>query len=119
MDLRLVIARHRRAFALVVGLVASRLRLRAWNHAMTITDAIKKVLSDASKPMTSAEIYQAIVDASLFQFKSTSAASIVRTQLRRHCEGVRINGTSTKTYFRTAGPNLYALSEPSKKNSAS
>lgn len=79
---------------------------------MTITEAIRLILAKASKPLTSDEIYQGIVEASLFEFKSKSAASIVRTQLRRHCEGVQAQSASTKKYFRNVRGNLYELLEP-------
>lgn len=75
---------------------------------MTITEAIKQVLAQKS-PQTAAEIHQAIVEASLFEFKSNSAASIVRTQLRRHCEGVTAASASPRKEFRLIGADRYAL----------
>ena len=75
---------------------------------MTITEAIKRVLEQKS-PLTPAEIHRAIVEASLFEFKSTAAAGIVRAQLRRHCEGVNTAVASTKKEFRLVGDNRYEL----------
>jgi restriction system protein len=75
---------------------------------MTITEAIKQVLKQKS-PQTAAEIHQAIVKASLFEFKSKAAASIVRAQLRRHCEGVNTANASAKKEFRLVGSDRYAL----------
>lgn len=75
---------------------------------MTITEAIKQVLAKKS-PLTAAEIHRAIVEASLFEFKSKAAASIVRAQLRRHCEGVNAANASSKKEFCLVGADKYAL----------
>ena len=77
---------------------------------MTITEAIKQVLAKKS-PLTAAEIHRAIVEASLFEFKSKAAASIVRAQLRRHCEGVNAANASQKKEFRLVDADRYALVE--------
>ena len=75
---------------------------------MTITEAIKQVLEHKS-PLTPAEIHRAIVEASLFEFKSKAAAGIVRTQLRRHCADVSTANASAKKEFRLVGTDQYAL----------
>lgn len=80
-------------------------------NTMTITDAVKKILKHKSKPMTVTEIHDAIVAGSLFEFKSKSAASIVRSQIRRHCEGVRTQNVSPKKLFRQVGSDRYELVE--------
>jgi restriction system protein len=76
---------------------------------MTITEAIRKVLAQRAKPLTAAEIYSAIVAGNLFEFKSKSAASIVRSQLRRHCEGLNSSNAATKKLFRLVGGDRYEL----------
>ncbi len=81
---------------------------------MTITEAIQKVLTQKAKPLTAAEIYSAIVAASLFEFKSKSAAGIVRSQLRRHCEGLHNQSASAKKLFRVVGGDHYELLDSSK-----
>lgn len=78
---------------------------------MTITEAVKKVLKQKSKPLTVAEIHHAIVAGSLFEFKSKSAIAIVRSQIRRHCEGVRSANVSEKKYFRLVGTDRYEILE--------
>lgn len=75
---------------------------------MTITEAIKQVLAQKS-PQTAAEIHRAIVEASLFEFKSKDAVSIVRAQLRRHCEGVSAANASSRKEFRLVGTDRYTL----------
>jgi len=76
---------------------------------MTISQAIQMVLTQKGKPMTAAEIYAAIVAGSLFEFKSKSAASIVRSQLRRHCEGVTHQNAASSKLFRLVGGDRYEL----------
>lgn len=75
---------------------------------MTITEAIKQVLALKS-PLTAVEIHRAIIEASLCEFKSEAAASIVRAQLRRHCEGVNAPNASSRKEFRLVGADRYAL----------
>lgn len=75
---------------------------------MTITEAIKQVLAKKS-PLTAVQIHQAIVEGSLFEFKSKSAASIVRSQLRRHCEGLTAANAASKKEFRLVGTDRYEL----------
>lgn len=82
---------------------------------MTITDAITQILAQQSKPLTAAEIYEAIAEQSLFEFNSKSAASIVRTQLRRHCEGLQTQSASAKKIFRLVGSNRYELLDQARK----
>lgn len=75
---------------------------------MTITEAIKQVLAEKS-PQTAAEIHKAIVERALYEFNSKAAASIVRAQLRRHCEGVNTANASSRKEFRLVGTDLYSL----------
>lgn len=81
---------------------------------MTITEAIRTVLAQNSKPLTAAEIHAAILAGHLFEFKSKSAASIVRSQLRRHCEGLQNQSASSKKLFRLVGGDRYELLDSSK-----
>lgn len=79
---------------------------------MTITDAIREVLAKRARALTAADIHEEIVKDSLFTFNSKSAASIVRNQIRRHCEGVQAQNASVKKYFRLVGENRYELLDP-------
>jgi len=76
---------------------------------MTITEAIRQVLKKKRTALTVAEIYASILDQNLFEFKSQSAASIVRSQIRRHCEGVPSAHGSAKKLFRLKGADRYEL----------
>ena len=82
---------------------------------MTIVDAIKTVLAEKSKPLTAREVYDAIVARSLFQFKSQSAASIVRAQLRRHCDGVNNQNAASQKLFRLVQGDRYELLDAVKR----
>jgi restriction system protein len=75
---------------------------------MTIREAIRQVLSKG-EALTAEEIHRAIVQSSLFEFKSTAAVSIVRTQLRRHCEGIEVGATGQRKEFRQVASGRYAL----------
>ena len=76
---------------------------------MTITDAITAVLSETSKPLTAAEIYDAIVARSLYKFGSMAPASVARSQLRRHCEGVDNQNSASRKLFRQIQGDRYEL----------
>lgn len=76
---------------------------------MTITKAIETVLTQKGKPLTAVEIHAAIVAGSLFEFKSKSAASIVRSQLRRHSEGLSHKNAAGSKLFRLVGGDRYEL----------
>ena len=78
---------------------------------MTIAEAIQMVLKGKGTAMTVAQIHTSIVDQGLFEFKSKSAVSIVRNQIRRHCEGVSSGNVSSKKYFRLKGTDRYELAD--------
>ncbi len=65
----------------------------------TIIEAIVEVLKKESKGLTSKEIYQKIVKLNLYQFKSSSAGNIVRNQLRRHCNNIKLMNSSKRARF--------------------
>lgn len=54
----------------------------------TINDAIIEVLSQSKNGLDPKEIYNAIVQKKLYDFKSASPENIVRNQLRRHSENL-------------------------------
>lgn len=76
---------------------------------MTISEAIQKVLADAAKPLTPSEIHEAIAQRSLYSFKAKSPQSIVRAQLRRHCEGIDNKNSSANKLFRSVAGDRYEL----------
>ena len=50
----------------------------------TIHQVAFEILKEFGHPMTAAEIYQVMVDRSLYDFKAKNPGSVVRSQLRRH-----------------------------------
>lgn len=76
---------------------------------MTVVDAIKVILSQASESMTAQEIYTQIVQQHLYQFAAKNPAHIVLTALRRHCQGLD---------FPTSSPMKHFQFGPSKRGKA-
>lgn len=76
---------------------------------MTIAEAAREVLRRAERPMTVDEIYDAIIAAGLAEFKAAHPKSVLRNQIRRHCEGVPHAASTRMKYFVAAGGNQYAL----------
>lgn len=66
---------------------------------MTIVEAIKQVMRSKGKPMTVVEIYDAIMDAGLYTFNADNPVHIVRSQIRRHCQGIEFPPASTTKHF--------------------
>lgn len=74
---------------------------------MTITEAIKQVMLQHGAPMTSDEAYRAIIETNLYEFHSDNPAHIVRSQIRRHCEGLDFTSTAPTKHFKLVGENRY------------
>ena len=74
---------------------------------MTITEAIKQVMREHGSPMTSEEAYRAIVEANLYEFHADNPAHIVRSQIRRHCEGLDFPSATPTKHFKLVGENRY------------
>lgn len=67
-------------------------------------------------PMTADEAYQAIVVANLYEFHADNPAHIVRSQIRRHCEGLDFPSASPTKHFKLVGENRFEpLSETKRK----
>jgi restriction system protein len=81
---------------------------------MTITEAIKQVMRVKGMPMTADEAYRAIAIAKLYEFHSDHPRHIVRSQIRRHCEGLDFPSAASTKIFRLVGDNSYELLEEVK-----
>lgn len=55
---------------------------------MTIIEAIKEVLKNEPAGLSSAEIYQQIIDRNLYQFGAKNPIGVVNGEIRRHCIGL-------------------------------
>jgi restriction system protein len=74
---------------------------------VTIIEAIKDVMRRHGRPMTYADAYEAIVENHLYEFHADDPASIVRSQIRRHCEGLDFpsaGATAAKGFKTSAEP---------------
>lgn len=57
--------------------------------------------------MTADEAYRAILAANLYEFHSDDPAAIVRSQIRRHCEGLDFPSASADKHFALVGDSRY------------
>ena len=55
---------------------------------MTIIEAIKTVLQDEPNGLTSYDIYEKIIEQSLYQFGAKNPVGVVNGEIRRHCMGL-------------------------------
>lgn len=85
---------------------------------MTIVEAIKAVLEKAEKPLTSKEIYKAIVDEHLYDFKAINPDAVVNTQIRRHCLGLDFPSSSPVKHFKIVDGNKYTLKDAAETEPA-
>lgn len=76
---------------------------------MTIVEAIRTVMRAKGEPMTAAEAYAAITSARLYEFHTSDPISIVRAQMRRHCEGLSLTVSSKVKYFRALADGQFDL----------
>jgi len=74
---------------------------------MTITEAIKQVMRTKGAPMTADEAYRAIAEAKLYELHADNPAHIVRSQIRRHCEGLDFPSASPTKHFKLVGENRF------------
>lgn len=70
---------------------------------MTIIEAIKEVLQDELDGLSSAEIYQKIVEQNLYQFGAKNPVSVVNGEIRRHCIGLDFPTAYPIKHFAIAG----------------
>lgn len=77
----------------------------------TIISAISEVLNGSLKPLTVNAIFDKIVANDYYQFKAQDPVSVVRVELRRHCQGVDFPTASKKKYFQILNDGTYCLIE--------
>jgi restriction system protein len=75
----------------------------------TIIQAIKEVMQAERKPMTAAEVYDAIVSADLYTFNADKPVHVVQTQIRRHAKGLDFPSASNIKYFEIFQNGKYCL----------
>lgn len=79
---------------------------------LTIVGAITKVLGESEGSMSAKAIYNSIVDKAYYQFNAQNPYSVVRVELRRHCNGVDFPTSSPQKYFQILNDGTYTLIEP-------
>lgn len=70
---------------------------------MTIIEAIKEVLKNESNGLSSADIYQCIIDKNLYKFGAKNPVGVVNGEIRRHCIGLEFPTASPVKHFAIAG----------------
>lgn len=77
----------------------------------TIIDAIVKVLGESPKPLPVNDIFDRIVANDYYKFQAQNPLSVVRVELRRHCQGVDFPTASKNKYFQILNDGTYCLIE--------
>jgi restriction system protein len=75
----------------------------------TIVDAIREVMLAEGRPLSVAEVYDAIVSADLYQFKADKPVHVVQSQLRRHTEGLDFPSAAGIKHFELLQNGKYFL----------
>ena len=79
----------------------------------TIVEAIKTVLEEYPDGLTSAEIYEKIIEKDLYIFNAISPRAIVNGMIRRHCYGLDFPTANPHKFFKIIssqhGKSKYAL----------
>jgi len=68
------------------------------------------VLKAAGKPMSTAEIYAAIVKDGLYEFKAKAPKSVLRSQLRRHTTNIAVANREKSSVFNLDKNDRFSLS---------
>ena len=84
---------------------------------MTINDAIIQVMRAHGSPMTAQEAYDAIIVGQLYKFHAQRPLDVVKTQIRRHCEGIDFPSAGSTKHYRLVGENkFWPLDEPKHRH---
>ena len=75
----------------------------------TIREAISEVLQILDKPMLPEDIYLQIEKRKLYHFNTDQPIHVIKTRLRRDCEGLEFKSASQKKYFQLLSDGTYWL----------
>lgn len=67
------------------------------------------MMNERNSPMTADEAYYAIIEAGLYTFHADNPRHVVRSQIRRHSEGVVFPSSSPTKHFILVGESRYEL----------
>jgi hypothetical protein len=80
---------------------------------MNIVQAALTVMRRAGRPLTAADVCEAIQTQALYTFRAKQPVQIVLQQLRRHCAGFEGKSAARTKYFERSSASTYSpLSEP-------
>jgi restriction system protein len=82
---------------------------------MTIIDAIKEVMRIENRPLSVQEAYRFIEKYNLYEFHSENPAHIVRSQIRRHCDGLDFPSASKTKHFELFDDGKFFFLKPHHK----
>ena len=67
---------------------------------MTICEASLKALKLVGKPLNINEIYDLIIENNFYQFKSKSPLSVLKAEIRKHTEGIKLKVKDLFNHFK-------------------
>ncbi len=77
----------------------------------TIREAAIESLKRKGKPLSAKEIYDYIIEKDLYRFNAEHPESIVRTEIRRHCEGVEFPTAKPNKFFQILKDGTYWIKD--------
>lgn len=80
----------------------------------TIVQAVIEVMKLRGRPMTVTEVYEAIISDGLYTFNTDTPVHVVRSQIRRHCEGLDFPSSSPTKHFIMQNGAYWLLSAQTK-----
>lgn len=84
-------------------------KIKVKNESNTIREAILSVFKHEDKPLTAEKIYDQIIEQDLYDFNTDQPIHVVRTRLRRDCEGLTFASSNKKKYFQLLSDGSYWL----------
>ena len=66
----------------------------------TIREAVVEALKRSGKPLTAKDIYSIIIEQDLYRFNALNPESIVKVEIRRHCEGLDFPSAKPIKFFK-------------------
>jgi restriction system protein len=77
----------------------------------TVKEAVIETFKRKQIPLTIKEVYQFIIANDLYRFNAGNPENIVRTEIRRHCEGVEFPTAKSNKLFQRANNGTYWLKD--------
>lgn len=81
-------------------------------RAITIVQAVLRVMQERGRALSPAEAFAEIVERKLYRFATDDPVSVVRSAIRRRCEGIEFASAASEKIFRATNDGRY---EPSPR----